>query len=187
MTPPTGATFLTAMRRSAPCLEAERLRRTSILVSADAGRARLVSRVPLRPRCRKNRGVLGSRAPDHRLMAVDVGPRRSGPLLKEIGRPPPPPSEPPSERRQLRSRGLIRLAAGRQLDRSSIATQRRECGFPRTRWLRPLTACERPHRSAASVRLRRSAAGDPSGRSLASALSRLAARGRRRPQEGTVN
>jgi hypothetical protein len=132
----------------------------------------------------------GRRAPDHRLMAVGVGPRRSGPLLKEIGRPPPPPSEPPSERRQLRSRGLIRLAAGRQLDRSSIATQRRECvsnenflvGFRRTRWLRPLTACERPHRSAASVRLRRSAAGDPSGRSVASALSRLAAGGRRRPQ-----
>jgi hypothetical protein len=69
-------------------------------------------------------------------------------------------------------------------------------GFRRTRWLRPLAACERPHRSAASVRLSRPAAGDPYGRSLASArsrlavgglapsaLSRLAAGGRRRPQE----
>jgi hypothetical protein len=182
MTPPTGVMFLTAMRRSAPCLEAERQRRTSILLSADAGRARLVSRVPLRPRCRKNRGVLGSRAPDHRLMAVDVGPRRSGPLLKEIGRPPPPPSEPPSERRQLRSRGLIRLAAGRQLDRSSIATQRRECvsnkdwllGFRRPRWLRPFAVCARPHRSAARVRPTHSAIRDFFGRLSASARSRFA-------------
>ena len=36
MTPVTGATFPTAMRRSAPCLGAERQRRTSILLSADA-------------------------------------------------------------------------------------------------------------------------------------------------------
>jgi hypothetical protein len=119
-----GAMFLTAMRRSAPCLEAERQRRTPILVSADAGRARLVSRVPLRPRCRKSGSVPGWRAPDYRLTAVGLRPRRPGPLLKEIGRPPPPPSELPSERRQLRSRGLIRLAAGRQLDRNSIATRR---------------------------------------------------------------
>ena len=67
MTPVTGATFPTAMRRSAPCLGAERRRRTSILLSADAGRARLVLRVPLRARCRKSGNVLGWRAPDHRL------------------------------------------------------------------------------------------------------------------------
>ena len=43
--------------------------------SSDAGRARLVSRVPLRPRCRKSGSVLGWRAPDHRLTAVGIGPR----------------------------------------------------------------------------------------------------------------
>jgi hypothetical protein len=64
MTPATGVMFLIAMRRSAPCLEAERQRRTSILVSADAGRARLVSRVLLRPRCRKSGSVPGWRVPD---------------------------------------------------------------------------------------------------------------------------
>jgi hypothetical protein len=60
---------------------------------------------------------------------------------------------------------------------------------------RALAACERPHRSAAPVRLSRSAAGDPSGGSFASAhrrlavglapsaLSRSAAGGSRRPQE----
>lgn len=52
-------------------------------------------------------------------------------------------------------------------------------GFRRTRWLRPLAACERPHRSAASVRLSRSAAGDSSSRSWAPARSRLAQRPRR--------
>ena len=96
--------------------------------------------------------------------------------------PPPPPSEPPSERRQLRSRGLIRPAAGRQLDRISIATQRRECvsnkdwlrGFPRPRWLRPFAVCERPHRSAARVRPTHSAIRDFSGRLSASARSRFA-------------
>jgi hypothetical protein len=182
MTPITGATFPTAMRRSAPCLREKPLGRTPVLVSADTGRACLLLWRPVRWRCRKNGGLRGSRAPDHHLMAVDVGPRRLGPLLKEIGRPPPPPSEPPSERRQLRSRGLIRLAAGRQLDRSSIATQRRECvsnkdwllGFPRPRWLRPFAVCARPHRSAARVRPTHSAIRDFFGRLSASVRSRFA-------------
>ena len=159
MTPVTGATFPTAMRQSVPCLGGERQRRTSILLSADAGRARLVSRVPLRPRCRKSGSVLGWRAPDHRLTAVGLGPRGSGPLLKGVGRQPPA-SSPASEASSRRSRALIRPRAERQLDSRSIATQRRECcsnedclvGFRRARWLRPLATCERPHRSAASVR-----------------------------------
>ena len=192
MTPVTGATFPTAMRRSVPCLGGERQRRTSILLSADAGRARLVSRVPLRPRCRKSGSVLGWRAPDHRLTAGGLGPRGSGPLLKGVGRQPPA-SSPASEASSRRSRALIRPRAERQLDSRSIATQRRECcsnedclvGFRRARWLRPLATCERPHRSAASVQLSRSAAGDPSGRSLASARSRLAV-GARRHRRSTV-
>ena len=184
MTPVTGATFPTAMRRSVPYLGAERQRRTSIMLSADAGRSRLVSRVPLRPRCRKSGSVLGWRAPDHRLTAGGLGPRGSGLLLKGVGRQPPA-SRPASEASSRRSRALIRPRAERQLDSRSIATQRRECcsnedclvGFRRARWLRHLAACERSHRSAASVRLSRSAAGDPSGRSLASARSRLAVGG----------
>ena len=226
MTPPTGGMFLTAMRRSAPCLEAKRQRRTSILVSADAGRARLVSRVPLRPRCRKSGSVLGWRASDHCLTAVGLGPRGSGPLLKGVGRQPPPASSPASEASVQRWGALIRpsgrslalnrsrLAIGgqapsalgrsaapaseassqrsraliptenpeRQLDGSSIATQRRECvsnkdwllGFPRPRWLRPFAVCERPHRSAARVRPTHSAIRDFSGRLSASARSRFA-------------
>ena len=113
MTPLTGAMFLTAMRRSAPCLEAERQRRTSILVSADAGRARLVSRVPLRPRCRKSGSVPGWRAPDYRLTAVGLGPRGSGPLLKRVGRQALA-SSPASEASSPRSRALIR-PSGRSL------------------------------------------------------------------------
>jgi len=85
MTPVTGATFPTAMRRSAPCLGADRRRRTSILLSADAGRARLVSRAPLRPGCPKSGSVLGWRTPDYPLTAVGLGPRGSGPLLKGGG------------------------------------------------------------------------------------------------------
>jgi hypothetical protein len=50
-------------------------------------------------------------------------------------------------------------------------------GFRRPRWLRPLAAYERPHRSAVSVRLSRSAAGNPSGLSLASGRGRPAAGG----------
>jgi hypothetical protein len=181
MTPPTGAMFLTAIRRSAPCLEAERQRRTSILVSADAGRASLASSVPLRSHCRKNRGVLGSRAPDQCLRAVGVGPRRSGPLLEGVGRQPRAPRT-ASEADSRRSRALIRLAAGRQLDRSSIATQRRECvsnkdwlvGFRRPGWLRPFAICERPHRSAARIRPTHSVIRDFSGRLSASARSRFA-------------
>ena len=75
MTPPTGVMFLTAMRRSAPCLEAKRQRRTSN--PGFRGRWTDPSRVEgprLRPRCRKSGRVPGWRAPDHRLMAVDVGP-----------------------------------------------------------------------------------------------------------------
>jgi len=131
----------TAMRRSAHGLGAERRRRTSILLSADAGRARLVSRVPLR--CRKSGNVLGWRAPDHRLTAVGLGPRRSGPLLKGVGRQPLGSSfaAEPSSRR---SRALIRPSG----------------------------------RSLASARSRLVAGGP-----APSALSRLAAGGRRRPQE----
>ena len=112
MTPPTGVMFLTAMRRSAPCLEAERPRRTSILVSADAGWARLVSRVPLRPRCRKSGSVLGrrGRAPDYRLAAISLGSRGSGPLLKGVGRQPPA-SSLASEAYSRRPRALIRPSA----------------------------------------------------------------------------
>ena len=113
MTPVTGATFPTAMRRSAPCLGAERRRRTSILISADAGRARLVSSVPLRPRCRKSGSVLGWRAPDHRLTTVGLRPRGSGRLLKGVGRQPPA-SSPASEASGRRSRALIR-PSGRSL------------------------------------------------------------------------
>ena len=43
----------------------------------------------MRPRCRKSGSVLGWRAPDHRLTAVGLGPRGSGPLLKGVGRQPP--------------------------------------------------------------------------------------------------
>jgi hypothetical protein len=100
MTPLTGATFPTAMRRSAPCFGAERLerrldgseagldaqRRTSILLSADGG---WVLRAPLRPLCRRGGSVPRWRAPDHRLKAVRLGLRRSGPVLKGIGRQPP--------------------------------------------------------------------------------------------------
>ena len=53
-------------------------------------------------------------------------------------------------------------------------------GFRGTRWLRPLAARKRPHRSAASVRLSRSATGDPPGCSLASARLALEARRHRR-------
>jgi hypothetical protein len=207
MTPITGATFPTAMRRSAPCLGEQPLWRTPVLVSADIGRACLLLGRPVRWRCRKNGGLRGSRAPDHRLMVVDVGLRRSGPLLEEVGCPPQPVSEPPSERRQLLSRGLIQLGAGRQMDRSSIATRRSECvsnkdwllGFPRPRWLRPFAVCERPHRSAARVRPTHSAIRDFSGRLSASARSRFArgkpvpsgfsrstVKGPRRPLEASV-
>ena len=91
-----------------------------------------------------------------------------------------------SEPSNQHSRVLIRPGTERQLDRRSIPTQRGEycsndghsVGFRRPRWLRPVAAaCERPHRSAASFQLSRSAAGDPSGRSLASARSRSAAGG----------
>ena len=121
MTPVTGATFPTAMRWSVPCFGAERQRRTSILPSADAGRARLVSRIPLRPRRRKSGSVLGWRAPDHRLTAVGLGPRGSGPLLKGVGRQPPA-SSLASEPSSRRSRALIR-PSGRSLAsaRSSLA------------------------------------------------------------------
>jgi hypothetical protein len=107
MTPPTGVMFLTAMRRSAPCLGEKRLRRTSILVSVDAGPARLVSRVPLGPRCRKSGSVPGWRAPDYRLTAVGLRPRGSGPLLKRVGRQALA-SSPASEASSPRSRALIR-------------------------------------------------------------------------------
>jgi hypothetical protein len=182
MTPPTGVMFLTAMRRSAPCLEAERQRRTSILVSADAGPARLVSRVPLGPRCRKGGSVPGWRAPDSRLAAVGLRPRGSGPPLNTVGRQALG-SSPASEASSPRSRALIPTEnPERQLDRSSIATQRRECvsnkdwllGFPRPRWLRPLAVCERPHRSAARVQPTHSAIRDFSGRLSPSARSRFA-------------
>jgi hypothetical protein len=75
MTPVTETTFPTAMQRSAPGLGAERQRRTSILLSACARRARLLA-VPLRPRRRKSGSVAGWRAPDHCLTA----------LLKGVGR-----------------------------------------------------------------------------------------------------
>jgi hypothetical protein len=126
MTPVTGVMFLTAMRRSAVCLGAEPQRRTSILLSVDGGRARLVSRVRLQPRCCKSGSVLGWRAPDHRLTAVGLGPRGSGPLLKGVGRQRPASSF-ASEASSRRSRALIRPRAERQLDSRSIATQRREC------------------------------------------------------------
>ena len=107
------ATFPTAMRRSAPGLGAERQRRTSILLSADAGRTRLVSGVPLRSRRRKSGDVLGWRAPDYRLTAVGFGPRGSGPLLKGGG-PQPLASSPASEASNRRWRALIR-PSGRSL------------------------------------------------------------------------
>src|ERR1700733_1461079 len=182
MTPPTGVMFLTAMRRSAPCLEAERQRRTSILVSADAGRACLLLWRPVRWRCRNSGRVPGWRAPDYRLTAVGLRPRASGPLLKRVGRQALA-SSPASEQSSRRSRALIPTEnPERQLDRSSIATQRRECvstkdwllGFPRRRWLRPFAVCERPPRSAARVQPTHSAIRDFSGRLSPSARSRFA-------------
>jgi hypothetical protein len=204
MTPVTGATFPTAIRRLAPCSGGERRRRTPVLVSADAGRACLLLWRPVRWRCRKHGGLLGSRAPGHRLMAVGAGPKRSGSLVKRVDRQPqahsrrsralirpgggreldsPPARSPASKAPSRRSRALIRPRAGRELDSHSIAMQRRECcskeenclvGFRRPRWLRAWAGCEGPDRSAARVRFSPSAAGDLSVRSLASARSRLA-------------
>ena len=167
MTPVTGATFPTAMRRSAPCFGAERQRRTSILLSADAGRARLVSRVPLRPRCRKSGSVLGWRAPDHCLTAVGLGPRGSGPLLKGVGRQPPA-SSPASEASVQRWRALIR-PTGRS---SAPARSRLTVGGPAPSALgRSATPASEPstRRSRALIR--------PSGRSLALHRSGLAVGG----------
>jgi hypothetical protein len=79
---------------------------------------RLVSRVPLGPRCRKSGSVLGWRAPDHRLTRVGLGPRGSGPLLEAVGRQPPA-SSLASKPSSGRSRVLIRPRAERQLDSRS--------------------------------------------------------------------
>ena len=125
MTPPTGVMFLTAMRRSAPCLEAERQRRTSIRLSVCARRARLLAAVPLRPRCRKSGSVPGWRPPDYRLTAVGLRPRGSGPLLKRVVRQALA-SSLASEVYSRRSRALIR-PSGRSLasarSRSAVGGQ----------------------------------------------------------------
>ena len=161
MTPVTGATFPTAMRRSAPCLRAERQRRTSILLSADAGRARLVSRVPLRPRCRKSGSVPGWRAPDHRLTAVGLRPRGSGPLLKGVGRQAPA-SSPASEASSRRSRALIR-PSGRSL---ASARSRLAVGDPAPSALGRSAAPASEASSRRSRALIRPRAGAPVGQSL---------------------
>ena len=184
MTPVTGATFSTAMRRSGPCLGAERQRRASILLSADAGRVRLVSRVSLRPRCRKSGSVLGWRAPDHRLTAVGLGPRGSGLLLKEVGRQPLA-SSPASERVQPALEGVDPdrdpgAPVGQSLYRDAETRMLIERGLfgrvPPNALAPPLGGLRAsPSFGGMGSNSVARTAGDPSGRSLASARSRLAA------------
>jgi hypothetical protein len=151
MTPVTGATFPTAMRQSAPCLEAERQRRASILLSRDAGRARLASTVPLRFRRSESGSVLGWRAPEHRLTAVGLGPRGPGRRSKGVSRQPPA-SSPASEAYNRRSRGLIRSGGGHPLDRPPAPSPASEADNRRSRALIRLAAGRLLGRSIATKR-----------------------------------
>ena len=141
MTPVTGATFPTAVRRSGPCFKAEHRRRTSILLSAGAGRARLLSAVILPVRCRKRGSVPGWSAPHRRLTSGGLGARGSAPLVTGIDCRPPA-SSPALELDSRRSKALDptwnRAPVGQSLNPDVLAAP-----LPQTRQ-RPGTESARP-------------------------------------------